>query len=72
MNSVYVLFVLCSDFVYVILFPQLVAVIYMDFVNSYGVVSGFSAGLLLRLLGGDSVMFSGFRAGDVPRISNHP
>ncbi|EDO46558.1 predicted protein, partial [Nematostella vectensis] len=53
-KSIYVLFVLCSDIVYVILFPQLLCVIYMDkIVNTYGAVSGYIVGLSLRILGGE-------------------
>ena len=55
-TSVYALWYLCSDFVYVTLFPQLVCVIYAPFVNGYGVLAGFFTGLLLRLLGGDATL----------------
>jgi len=55
-QSVYGLFYLCADFVYVILFPQLVAVIYLPFVNVYGSIAGYIIGLVLRLIGGERVM----------------
>nr|XP_039250348.1 high affinity choline transporter 1-like isoform X1 [Styela clava] len=51
-KSVYDLFVLCSDFIYVILFPQLVAVMYLD-PNTYGSLCGFIIGFILRLGGGE-------------------
>lgn len=54
-QSVYGLFYLCADFVYVILFPQLVAVIYIPFVNVYGSIVGYVIGLVLRLIGGERV-----------------
>ena len=54
-KSVYGLFYLCADFVYVILFPQLVAVIYLPFVNVYGSIVGYIIGLVLRLIGGERV-----------------
>jgi high affinity choline transporter 7 len=40
-DSIYSLFVLCSDFVYVMLFPQLTCVIYFRDVNTYGSLSGY-------------------------------
>ncbi|CAK8686514.1 unnamed protein product [Clavelina lepadiformis] len=51
-NSVYELWFLSSDFVYVILFPQLLSVIYLD-PNTYGSILAFTVGLLLRLGGGE-------------------
>ena len=54
-KSVYGLFYLCADFVYVILFPQLVSVVYLPFVNVYGSIVGYIMGLVLRLIGGEKV-----------------
>ena len=59
-QSVYGLFYLCADFVYVILFPQLVAVIYIPFVNVYGSIAGYIVGLVLRLIGGERVVIGEF------------
>ena len=42
--------VLCGDFVYVIVFPQLLLVLYFEQSNTYGSVLSFAFGLLLRLL----------------------
>jgi len=53
-DSVYELFYLCSDFVYVILFPQLVWVVYGN-PNTYGSLTAFIVGLVLRLGGGLSL-----------------
>lgn len=39
-KSIYGLFVLCADFVYVVLFPQLVCVVYLDWINTYGSLAG--------------------------------
>jgi high affinity choline transporter 7 len=39
-KSIYGLFYLCSDLVYVILFPQLVSVIYIPWVNVIGSAAG--------------------------------
>ena len=35
-ESIYGLFVLCGDFVYVLLFSQLLLVVYVDWINTYG------------------------------------
>ncbi|XP_040571021.1 high-affinity choline transporter 1 [Lepeophtheirus salmonis] len=51
--SVYDLFAFCSDLVYVLVFPQLLLVFYMEnYVNTYGCVTSFALGLLLRILYG--------------------
>uniref|UniRef100_A0A0B6ZWB1 Uncharacterized protein n=1 Tax=Arion vulgaris TaxID=1028688 RepID=A0A0B6ZWB1_9EUPU len=52
-NSIYYLFLLCSDFIYVILFPQLVCVLYIKRTNSYGSLVSFVMGLFFRLMGGE-------------------
>merc|ERR1711997_995376 len=48
-KSIYSLFVLCGDFVFVIVFPQLLLVLYYDKSNTYGSVCSFFIGLVLRL-----------------------
>ncbi|XP_033109759.1 high-affinity choline transporter 1-like isoform X2 [Anneissia japonica] len=55
-NSINGLFYLCADFVYVILFPQLVSVVYIGFTNTYGSVCAYFIGLILRLGGGESLL----------------
>ena len=52
-DSIYDLFVLCSDFVYVMLFPQLTCVVYFRDVNTYGSLAGYIMGLFFRLAGGE-------------------
>ena len=52
-DTIYGLWFLCSDLVYVILFPQLILVIYTKFTNTYGVLTGFILGLFFRLSGGN-------------------
>lgn len=60
-NSIYVLFHLCSDLVYVILFPQLCCVIYLKAANTYGSIMGYILGLVLRVGGGeDKIGFPSF------------
>ncbi|XP_055356462.1 high-affinity choline transporter 1-like isoform X2 [Paramacrobiotus metropolitanus] len=55
-RSVYGLWFLCSDLVYVILFPQLVLVLYYRNANTYGSLAGYVIGMLLRLLGGEPII----------------
>ncbi|XP_066267461.1 high affinity choline transporter 1-like [Branchiostoma lanceolatum] len=55
-KSVYGLFVLCSDLVYVVVFPQLVSVVYLKFTNTYGSLCGFILGLVLRIGGGEDLL----------------
>lgn len=55
-QSVYALWFLCSDFVYCILFPQLVTALFDRRANAVGSVAGFSVALLLRLGGGEAVL----------------
>lgn len=51
--SVYTLWYLCADLVYVVLFPQLVMGLLMPRANAIGAISGAAVGLLLRLGGGE-------------------
>lgn len=53
-TSIYSLFVLCSDMVFVILFPQLCCVIYFKHSNTYGCIFGYVLGVILRVGGGES------------------
>ena len=60
-NSIYVLFLLCSDLIYAILFPQLCCVIYVKAANTYGSIVGYILGLVLRVGGGeDKIGFPAF------------
>ncbi len=52
-ESVYALWYLCADLVYVILFPQLVAVLFLRVSNSVGAMAGAGIALVLRLGGGE-------------------
>lgn len=54
-KSVYGLWFLCSDLVYVVLFPQLVTVVYFKNTNTYGSMCAYWMGLFLRLTGGESL-----------------
>lgn len=55
-GSIYSLWALCSDLVYVILFPQLCCVIYLDGTNTYGSFMGYVLGLVLRVGGGEDTI----------------
>ena len=52
-KSIYVLWFLSADLVYVLLFPQLLLVLYNRGISRYGVAAGFAVGFLLRLGGGE-------------------
>jgi high affinity choline transporter 7 len=55
-QSVYSLWYLCADLVYVILFPQLVMVLFNPQANRTGAVAGAVVGLVLRLGGGEPLL----------------
>ncbi|XP_072171242.1 high affinity choline transporter 1-like [Diadema setosum] len=55
-DSIYSLFILCGDVVYVNLFPQLVCVVHMERSNTYGSVLGLIVGLVLRIGGGEPTL----------------
>jgi high affinity choline transporter 7 len=52
-QSVYALWYLCADLVYVILFPQLAMVLFYPRANRTGAIAGAVVGLVLRLGGGE-------------------
>ncbi|CAF0917153.1 unnamed protein product [Rotaria sordida] len=52
-SSIYVLWYLCSDLVYVILFPQLLCVVYVPHTNTYGSLSAYIIGFVFRILIGE-------------------
>jgi len=54
-QSVYSLWYLCADLVYVILFPQLVMALYNKRSNLAGALSGVTVGLFFRLGGGEAL-----------------
>lgn len=55
-NSIYGLSILCSDLIYVILFPQLICVLYFRYANAYGAVISFCVGLILRVCCGEPML----------------
>ncbi|ELU07259.1 hypothetical protein CAPTEDRAFT_98096 [Capitella teleta] len=64
-KSIYGLWFLCADLVYVILFPQLVSVVYLGGTNTYGSLAGYIMGLFFRLLGGEPLI-------DLPATTKYP
>ncbi|KAH7968524.1 hypothetical protein HPB52_009265 [Rhipicephalus sanguineus] len=56
-ESVYALWYLSSDLVYVILFPQLLSVVYLkDYVNTYGSLAAYLVGSFFRAGGGEALL----------------
>ncbi|KAJ4937662.1 hypothetical protein JOQ06_002294 [Pogonophryne albipinna] len=55
-DSVFGLWLVSSDLLYCVLFPQLICVLHCGFANSYGAFSGFTMGLLLRALSGEPLL----------------
>lgn len=53
-TSIYALWVLCSDFVYCLLFPALVTALFDPKANGRGAVVGFVVALILRVGGGEA------------------
>jgi len=55
--TIYGLWALCSDLVYVILFPQLLCVVHFpDWCNTYGSLFSYCLGLGIRVTGGESLV----------------
>ncbi|CAN9500172.1 unnamed protein product [Ophioblennius macclurei] len=55
-SSIMVFWYLGSELTYIILFPQLVCVVFFPMSNGYGAVIGFLAGLLVKVLSGDPLL----------------
>ncbi|MCA9791931.1 MAG: sodium:solute symporter, partial [Candidatus Eremiobacteraeota bacterium] len=55
-KSVYALWFLCSDFVYCILFPQLVTALFDPKANRTGSLAGLAVSFVLRFGGGDATL----------------
>lgn len=50
---VYGLFILAADIVFVIVLPQLICAVYLKWTNSYGAITGYFVGILLRVGAGE-------------------
>ncbi|MCL4143437.1 UNVERIFIED_CONTAM: hypothetical protein GTU68_066653 [Idotea baltica] len=56
-KSVYALFQICSDVVYVVLFPQLALAVHApNYINIYGSVAAYFVSLVVRTLGGEKIL----------------
>ncbi|UJR16366.1 hypothetical protein I4U23_003269 [Adineta vaga] len=55
-SSIYVLWYLSSDLVYVILFPQLLCVVYVPHTNTYGSLAAYITGFVFRFLIGEPLV----------------
>lgn len=64
-KSVYALWFLCSDFVFTLLFPQLLTALYDKKANVIGSLAGFTVAFTLRMGGGDPTL-------GIPVIINYP
>ena len=64
-QSVYHLWILCSDFVYCLLFPALVCALFDKKANSIGAISGFAVSFILRFGGGEPTL-------NIPNIIPYP
>ncbi|OXB55397.1 hypothetical protein ASZ78_015430 [Callipepla squamata] len=56
-SSVYGLWYLSSDLVYIIIFPQLLCVLFIKGTNTYGAIAGYLFGLVLRITGGEPYLY---------------
>uniref|UniRef100_A0A8D0B7U8 High affinity choline transporter 1 n=1 Tax=Salvator merianae TaxID=96440 RepID=A0A8D0B7U8_SALMN len=52
-QSVYGLWYLSSDLVYIIIFPQFLCVLFIKGTNTYGAIAGYLFGFILRITGGE-------------------
>ena len=64
-TTIYGLWYLCADLVYVILFPQLVSVVHLKDTNTYGSLAGYCIGLTFRMMGGEPLIF-------LPAVIHYP
>ncbi|KAM9032321.1 LOW QUALITY PROTEIN: high affinity choline transporter 1-like [Sarcophilus harrisii] len=56
-KSVYGLWYLSSDLVYIIIFPHLLCVLFIKGTNTYGALVGYVLGLIFRITGGESNLY---------------
>jgi len=55
-KTIYGLWYLCSDLVFVMLFPHLLGAVHFEFCNLYGSIVAYPLGLILRLGGGEGLI----------------
>ena len=64
-TSIYGMFILAADIIFVIMFPQLVAVLFISVANTYGAMFGFLVGSTLRLVAGEPYL-------SLPALMHYP
>ena len=55
-NTIYGIFVLAADILYITVFPQLVCAVFIKFVNPYGSLVGYIVSAVLRAGGGEPTL----------------
>ncbi|XP_059191262.1 high affinity choline transporter 1-like [Centropristis striata] len=55
-DSVFALWMVSGDLLYCVVFPQLICVLHLSSANSYGAITGYVVGLLLRGLSGEPLL----------------
>ncbi|MBZ3878979.1 High affinity choline transporter 1 [Sciurus carolinensis] len=56
-KTVYELWYLSSDLIYIIIFPQLLCMLFIKGTNTYGAVAGYISGFFLRIAGGEPYLY---------------
>ncbi|XP_029962364.1 high-affinity choline transporter 1-like [Salarias fasciatus] len=54
--SIVLYWLISGELAYIVIFPQLVCVLFFKVSNAYGAISGFVVGLVLRVLSGDATL----------------
>lgn len=55
-SSVFAFWLVSGDLLYCVIFPQLICVLHFRYANTYGAISGYVVGLLLRGLSGEPLL----------------
>jgi high affinity choline transporter 7 len=64
-NSIYALWVLCSDLIYVVLFPQMICALFVRWTNAAGSLAGAAVAFGLRMLAGEPSL-------GIPPLASYP
>lgn len=55
-DSVFALWIVSGDLIYCLILPQLICVLHFGYANTYGAISGYIVGLVLRGLSGEPLL----------------